>query len=314
MPTCAARTKWVCSKKMLRPYPIDPELRRLRHVRAPMNRVFLLFSRVLLKSLPRNYDRKDLDVRKFKADGGNYHLLLPKNRTQGEPLPCLFYMHGGGFVFPSSPFQRKLVSEYAAKAGIAVIDIEYPLCPKHTHPDAALYCATVIGQVLWNAPSYGIDPNRVALGGDSAGALLALESQLALQKSKCPKPRCLFLVYPVTDDRMDPSLFEYLDLPGWDAGRNAIMWRYFLKGKPYESPLRRADFIDVDRLYVEICPFDCLRDQGKLLYDALRGRVGEAVLREPKGTFHGYDVNRKAAVTEASMEARISFLRGLHGR
>ena len=291
-------------------FTIDPELRQRIYFRAPMSGVFLHLGRFFLNLLPRRYDRKRLKVRKLK---GRCFVLTPKDKADDNPLPCLFYIHGGGLVYPSSPFIRKLVSEYAAEAGIAVVDLEYPLCPKHAYPDAPSSIASAISHVLFFAKEYGIDPARIALGGDSAGGLLALEAQLALEKSRTPKPRALMLVYPVTDHRMQTeSMRVFGDTPGWDGVRNAIMWKYYLKGQDYVSPLERADSIHVDRLYVELCQIDCLHGEGYALYDALKDRVGEAVLNDTEGTYHAYDVHRKAAVTKASVAARIAFLRGLH--
>ena len=86
------------------------------------------------------------------------------------------------------------------------------------------------------------------------------------------------------------------------------MWDWYLAGQDYDSPLERHKEFDVQHLFVEVEEFDCLRDEGLLIYEALGTECSHSVLVDNKGTFHGYDINFKADITQESLRQRISFL------
>ena len=98
-----------------------------------------------------------------------------------HPSPALIYLHGGGFVMFSINTHDRLMREYAAKGRFIVIGVDYPLAPEHKFP-VALDCITNL--VLWledNAYALGIDPARMAIGGDSAGGNLSISACLQLR-------------------------------------------------------------------------------------------------------------------------------------
>ena len=86
------------------------------------------------------------------------------------------------------------------------------------------------------------------------------------------------------------------------------MWDWYLAGQEYSSPLERHAEFDLSHIFVEVEEFDCLHDEGVMIYKALSDGCSHAVLLENKGTFHGYDINFKADITRKSVQERISFL------
>ena len=100
-----------------------------------------------------------------------------------EPAPALVYMHGGGWTIFSLDTHDRLMREYAARAGVVVIGVDYALSPEARFPVAHQQCVDVTRWVCAHGAELGIDPARIAVGGDSAGGNLAIGSCLALRDS-----------------------------------------------------------------------------------------------------------------------------------
>ncbi len=136
--------------------------------------------------------------------------LLPKG-ANGDDV--LLWLHGGGFNMGSSRSHRPFVAQLAAAAGIAAVIPDYRLAPEHPHPAALHDVLTVYRCVL----KEGVKPERLILGGDSAGGFLALALALALKAKGEPQPAGLLLASPWVN----------LDNTGWSwtakAGRDPFL-------------------------------------------------------------------------------------------
>lgn len=106
-----------------------------------------------------------------------YH---PEGATGGN-APALVYMHGGGFVLFSLETHDRLMREYAARGGFVVIGVDYPLSPEAKYPVALDRITALLLWLREHAPELGVDPGRLAIGGDSAGANLAMATCLRLR-------------------------------------------------------------------------------------------------------------------------------------
>ncbi|MBO9499568.1 MAG: alpha/beta hydrolase [Novosphingobium sp.] len=93
-------------------------------------------------------------------------------------LPALIYLHGGGFTLFSIDTHDRLMREYAAAGGFAVIGIDYPLSPEAKYPLALDGIVALAGWLAGEGPALGIDPGRLAIGGDSAGGNLSVAACL----------------------------------------------------------------------------------------------------------------------------------------
>lgn len=98
-----------------------------------------------------------------------------------EPGPALVYMHGGGWMIFSLDTHDRLMREYAARAGVVVIGVDYALSPEARFPVAHEQCVDVVRWVYDHGAELGIDPAKIAVAGDSAGGNLAMGSALALR-------------------------------------------------------------------------------------------------------------------------------------
>ena len=292
----------------MKDYPIDKELTKLRNMHLPNNRLLVMAINAYLSTLPTKIDKKLIEYRKWKAFGVTMHMFTPVS-LKDETTPCVYYIHGGAFVFKATDVQYHYEQQYALNCGCRVIGIDYHLMPKHIWPDATKECIKGYEYILDNAKELKIDPRKIVVGGDSAGGLLSLESYFEMKERGLSLPRGLMLIYPVADNTCNTeSVKRYTDTPVWDGKANRLFWKQFLNGQKYVSPLQRAEELDVDNLFVEVEEFDCLHDEGKLLYEKAKHSVSKATLLDNKGTFHAFDANYDAAISLKTLEARCTFI------
>ncbi len=230
------------------------------------------------------------EIRDLDAGGVPARLYRPSD-TPG--LGLLVYLHGGGWVIGDLDSHDNVCRSLANRSGHAVLSVDYRLAPEHPFP-AAL--GDSIQATRWahaNAVRLGCDPDRLAIGGDSAGAnLAAVVAQLA------PVPlRHQMLIYPVTDCRRTaPSYTE--NATGYFLTATAMAWfvDHYLSGgegspdDPRVSPLLADDvhLRGTPSALVITAEFDPLRDEGDH-YAARLAALGVATTHVRfSGMFHGF--------------------------
>lgn len=109
-------------------------------------------------------------------------VYYPKGAPSGLQ-PALVYLHGGGFTLFSIDTHDRLMREYAEQGGFVVIGVDYPLSPEAKYPVALNRIAAFMRWLADHAPELGIDPARIAMGGDSAGGNLSVSTCLKLRDS-----------------------------------------------------------------------------------------------------------------------------------
>ena len=296
----------VSSGQNRRGYAIDPQLKILSNFNPPVSKAIAPVASVFMDLMPKKIDKENIIYESFKVGDVKMHIMIPRSKAD-ETTPCLFYIHGGGFIFKAHTNHYVMEQEYALGAGCRVVGIDYSLAPKYPFPTALNECLEGYRYMLANAEDLKIDTTRMMIGGDSAGGLLAMDTYLSLEVSE--RPAGLMLVYPVVDDsQTTPSMKRFDDTPAWNSVNNAKMWEWYLAGQEYRSPLDRHTEFDVQHLFVEVEEFDCLHDEGVMIYEVLSPSCGHSVLLDNKGTFHGYDINFKADITQESLRQRVRFL------
>src|SRR3954452_1251904 len=115
------------------------------------------------------------------------------------PLPVLVWFHGGGWVIGSVTGSDSTCRHLAERSGVAIVSVEYRLAPEHPHPAPLRDCFDALRWVVDHAAELGVDPGRVAVGGDSAGGNLSAAVTLIAADRGDPAVRFQLLVYPATD-------------------------------------------------------------------------------------------------------------------
>jgi acetyl esterase len=206
----------------------------------------------------------------------------------------LVWFHGGGFVLGSIEVSDVTCRDLAVQAGVVVVSVGYRLAPEHPYPAGLDDCYAALVWVTATAGDLGVDPRRVAIGGDSAGGNLAAVVALAARDRGGPDVRFQLLVYPVTDALMSyPSTRD--NGQGHMLTDDAMKWFIELylgeQGDPKDplvSPIYADDLAGLPPALVITAEYDPLRDEGEAYGARLQqGRVAAKVSRYD-GMIHGF--------------------------
>jgi len=241
-------------------------------------------------------------------------LIAPK--TLPLVAPCLIYIHGGGFVLPAAHYHYKNAMRYAKEVGCKVWFINYRLAPKYPFPTFFEDCYLATDFLYINAKKFGVDVNKIGIGGDSAGATLSV-GVCMMAKDRNHPIKLLFqmLPYPFLDMRgTSESNKKYTDTPMWNSSLSKKIGPMTKVEKTdknylYYSPVEGEKFDYLPPAYIEPAEFDCLHDDG-IIYAQLLEKAGVCVtLNETKGTMHGFDIKQSAKTTKDALKSRIDYMK-----
>ena len=210
------------------------------------------------------------------------------------PFPALVFFHGGGWVIGDIDTHDGICRSLANHAGCVVASVDYRLAPEHRYPVAAEDSFAATKWVVEHAAALGVDPRRVAVGGDSAGGNLAAAVSLMARDRSGPALCLQLLVYPVTRHAFDtPSYKDNAD--GYMLTRAGMewFWAHYLGPQgdgrqSYASPLDASSLEGLPPALVMTAEYDPLRDEGEAYADRLR-RAGVAVtMTRYPGMIHGF--------------------------
>lgn len=219
-------------------------------------------------------------------------VYTPKGGT--EPRPVVVFFHGGGWVIGDLETHDAPCRHLANAVPAVVVAVDYRLAPEHKFPAAPEDCFAALRWVAENAASFGGDPKRLAVCGDSAGGNLSAVVALMARDRGGPRLAAQVLVYPATDLTCDsPSHVE--NAKGYFL--EADMMRWFIghylrtpwdKTEPYVSPLRAKDLSGLPPAVVVTAEFDPLRDEGESYARRLREAGVPVELKRYDGMIHGF--------------------------
>ncbi len=219
---------------------------------------------------------------------------LPDGIDPGQLMPCLMYLHGGGWIQGGIDTHDALCAKLAARSGVCVVAFSYRLAPEHPFPAAPQDVMAGYRALLDHAEDLGIDPDRIAVGGDSAGANLTAGLMHSLREMAVPLPQAQLLIYPAVDARLTSASVEALqDHPL--LSRPRMQWymdQYIPAGQdrlaPEVSPLMSQHLAGQPQAFVLVAGHDPLWDDG-LSYAAALDQAGVPVtLSQYPGQIHGF--------------------------
>ena len=240
-----------------------------------------------------------------------------------DTLPGMLTIHGGGFAIGSIETEHQNALQIAAEIGVVVVNVEYRLAPEHPYPAGLDDCYTALTWMVDHADELGLDPERVGVGGSSAGGGLAAAVALLARDRGGPALCFQYLGIPELDDRLGtPSMTEYTDTPIWSRPKAEVSWDFYLGGpgvrgtadvSQYAAPARAADLSGLPPAFVVTCEFDPLRDEGlTYAHRLIQAGVGTELHHYP-GTFHGSSLIHEATITQRMRaDATEAIRRGLH--
>jgi acetyl esterase len=211
-----------------------------------------------------------------------------------EPAPLLVYYHGGGWVIGDLDTHDNPCRFIAAHSGARVLSVDYRLAPEHPFPAAVEDAWAAYEWAVANAASLGVDPTRIGVGGDSAGANLAAVVCLLARDQGAQAPAMQLLIYPVTQVGEDlPSRLRFkegflLTRRSMDFFEESYLHNEADYADPRVSLLRAGDFANLPPAYLAIAGFDPLRDEGEIYAQRLRAAGVRVALRRHPGLVHTF--------------------------
>jgi len=259
-----------------------------------------------------------VEDRKIPGPAGQIPVRVYTPKGKG-PLPVLVFFHGGGWVIGDLETHDNTCRQLANGAACIVVAVDYRLAPEHKFPAAPEDCYAATKWVALNAASFGGDPARIAIGGDSAGGNLAAAVGVMAADRGAPTFVHQLLIYPVTNYAFDtPSYRENAD--GYLLTKEGMtwFWGHYLNTdadgqNAYASPLRARDCRRVPPAFVITAEFDPLRDEGEAYAARLKEAGVPVEVKRYHGMIHGFFSlghimeQGKQAVADAVARLRAAF-------
>lgn len=237
-------------------------------------------------------------------------------------LPCIYHIHGGGYVGGSAAQLEPLHVPMAHELNCVIVSVDYRLAPEHRFPAAIEDCYAGLAWLFAYADKLGVDRTRIGVMGESAGGGLA--AALALMARDRGEYALAFqhLIYPMIDDRTcvaadpNPVAGEFI----WTAHNNSYGWSALL-GKPpgsadvspYAAAARASDVSNLPPTFIACPTLDLFIDEN-ITYAHRLIRTGVPVeLHVYPGGFHGFDIFGDAPLSvRARKDSREALRKALH--
>ncbi len=214
--------------------------------------------------------------------------------AKNQTLPALIFFHGGGFVICNLDTHDRQCRSLANGSGCAVISVDYRLAPEHKYPAAVEDAYAATKYIAEHAAEFGVDPKRIAVGGDSAGGNLATVVSLLSRDRGGPRLKFQLLIYPVVDFYDEsPSMQQYSK--DHFLTRESMDWftKSYLPSReaglePSASPMNATDFRGLPPAMILTAECDPLRDQGEAYARKLQAAGVPVNLKRYEGMIHPF--------------------------
>ncbi len=224
-------------------------------------------------------------------------------------LPGIYYIHGGGMVLGDVAGEDAAATLICDQVGAVVVSVEYRLAPENPHPAPAEDCYAGLVWMEKNAAELGVDADRLAVYGASAGGGLAIATALLARDRGGAALRFMMPIYPMIDDRNETaSSHEITDIGIWDRSGNIEAWEWYLGGKPadqYAAPARAEDVSGLPPAFIDVGTVDLFRDEDIAFAQRLMQAGVPCELHVHPGAYHAAEV----FAADAALSQRIWGLR-----
>ena len=241
-------------------------------------------------------------------------LYLPDNAARP---PLIIYAHGGGFMQGSLPSWDAMLRELVRQSGVAALSVDYRLSPEHRFPVAFEEIVAMVRLAAREGSGFGIDPTRLAVGGDSAGANLALAAALALRDAGERALGLMLLIYGCfSTDTESPSWQRFGRGAGLSQTQMRWIWETYLERPEQQKDWRAApilaDLTGLPPAHLIVGSLDPLLDDSQRLGARLKEAGVPSELKVYEGLNHGFiRYGRLVSAARGTVADCAAALRGL---
>jgi acetyl esterase/lipase len=260
-----------------------------------------------------------VEDRRIAGPAGAPDVTLRIYRPERQLAPAAVYdVHGGGFVLGDLEVGHAQNITIARELGVVVVGVDYRLAPETPFPGGLEDVYTGLVWLAEHAAELGVDPDRIAIHGSSAGGGLCAGLALLARDRGGPHIAFQYLGVPEIDDRLSSgSMTAFTDTPVWNRPNAIISWNAYLgEGvpgtadvSPYAAPARATDLAGLPPAYVSVMHFDPLRDEGIAYALAMLAAGVTVELHLFPGTFHGSGMAEHAAISRREAGESLAVLR-----
>lgn len=249
-------------------------------------------------------------LRDLRADEVPLRLYRPFGSRAEQVLPVLVYFHGGGWVIGDLETHDTLCRQLANGSGCAVVAVDYRMAPEHRFPAAVEDAVAATRWVRERAAEHALDPERMAVGGDSAGGNLAAVVAITARAEGDLSLAFQLLIYPSTDQRRLTSSHQTKS-EGYLLTNDTMTYfhDHYIGEKKHDddwraSPLLHPDHSGLPPAFIVTAGYDPLHDEGAQYADKLSRAGSRATLVCFERQIHGF-ITMGKVIDEANVAVQL---------
>lgn len=249
-------------------------------------------------------DLLEVELITASSQGHNVNGILYRPRRQAPARAAILNLHGGGYIAGTARREDGIARTLARDLDVVVFSLEYRLAPEAPYPAALDDCYAALAWLHEQAAELGIDRNRIAVRGVSAGGGLAVGLALLARDRSRFNIAFLALLYPMIDDRTPAHPFNGRHI--WPIEANRFAWNCYLgdvAGRSevphYGAPARANDLRGLPPTFIGVGSIDLFADENIRFAQQLMGAGIATELHVYPGAFHGFNLITTAAVARA---------------
>ncbi|WP_285765026.1 alpha/beta hydrolase [Biformimicrobium ophioploci] len=248
---------------------IHPELRNIVRFIPPLpfhSRLFVWLTNFLQALVPTKKSLSGVEISSRRLSTASVRIYTPQGPLSGAGL---LWIHGGGLISGRAAQDDQVCARYAEALRLVVVSVDYRLAPKHPFPAALDDCHAAWSWFVQEAANLGVDPKRIAVSGQSAGAGLAASLSQKLSDESGQQPAAQVLFCPMLDDRTaDRAELDAVKHRIWNNRSNRAGWSAYLGQPPgaqqtpaYAVPARRSSLANLPPAWIGIGDIDLFYDE-----------------------------------------------------
>lgn len=275
--------------RLIPPYSFGPLLRRLTNGFAK------------LRGVPKPPRVDGLSIRdemiEVDEDGTSVRVRIYTPDGRHSTSPAVLWCHGGGYIIGRPEQVERNSIALAKELGIVVVAVDYRLAPEHPFPTPFNDCFAALQWLHREADTLGVDRDRIAVGGESAGGGIAAALALAARDRGSPLLAFQLLIYPMLDDRTTKRRdMDTRHLKMWSFKSNVYAWRALLGRKAgeagvsdYAAPSRSENLSRLPPAWIGVGTFDLFYEESLVYAQRLRSSGVGVQVEVVEGAYHLFD-------------------------